>query len=358
MAAQGRPAPQSGLRTRPSASGALRWVGIPISALAILILARNVDLAAAAEVLTAAELAPLVAAASLIGIQVAMVTARWRLLLPDSSSGRRPGYLGTARALLVGYLGNFLLPARLGEAVRAYLVGRLESLPMAGTFASVILERVVDTATIAVIALVVAVALGAEAWVIQVTGLVALVGMAAFLAVALGLVGTISRALIRLVPSRLQARLLDFGTLVDDFSRGLSAHGRTSTIALVAVISIVSWGLEAGVYALVGLSLGIEMTLAQALVIAAITVLATAIPSAPAYLGTFELAATAVAVGLLGIPEAEALAFAVLVHLTTVIPLALGGLISLSTIGLGLVPIARMARAAEEQEPVATTADG
>jgi uncharacterized protein (TIRG00374 family) len=358
MAAQVRPEAGAGKPSRTPGSGALRWIGLPISALAIFILARNVDVSAAVAVLAQADVAPLVAATGLIAVQVAMVTARWRLLLPDSASGHRPRYLGTARALLVGYLGNFVLPARLGEAVRAYLVGRLEALPMAGTFASVILERVVDTASIALIALVVAVALDAEPWVIQVTGLVALVGVAAFLAVALGLVGTLSRALIRLVPSRFQARLLDFGALVDDFSRGLSAHGRISTIAFVALISVVSWGLEAGVYALVGLSLGIEMSLAQALVIAAITVLATAIPSAPAYLGTFELAATAVMVGLLGIPEAEALAFAVLVHVTTVVPLAIGGLVSLSTIGLGLVPLARMARAAEDQKPLQTSADG
>jgi uncharacterized protein (TIRG00374 family) len=336
-------------------SGLLRWIGLPISVLAILVLANSVDIPAALGVLTSADPAPLVAATLVIGLQIALVTYRWRLLLPRTPAGRRPRYLGTARALLVGYLGNFVLPARLGEAVRGYLVARLESLPLAGSFASVILERIVDTASIALVAFALAIALGAPAWVVQVSGLVAVAGLLAFLVVALGLVGTVSDWLIRVLPRRWRTRSMALSASVEEFSRGLSGAGRWRTILAVLAISLVSWALESAVYLLVGRSLGITFTPAEALLIAAVTVLATAVPSAPAYVGTFELAATALAIAL-GVPPELALAFAVLVHVTTVVPLAVGGLVSLSTIGLGLVPLARLARSAEDVN--AAQADG
>jgi hypothetical protein len=335
--------PDGEQRLGRSIPGWTRWIGLPISAIAILFLASQVDLRAAAAVLSTAHLAPLVGATLLIGVQVALVTARWRLLLPRNESGHRPSYLGTARALLVGYLGNFVLPARLGEAVRAYLVSRLEGLSLTGSFASVILERVVDTASIALIATVLALGLGAPNWVVQITALVAAGALLAFVLVAFGLLEVVSAWLLRVVPSGWRVRMVALSTTLDDFSRGLSAGGRWRTILAVLGISLVSWMFEAGVYFLVAQSLGIEeILLPQALLIAAVTVLATAVPSAPAYVGTFELAATGVAIAM-GVPEAEALAFAILVHVTTVIPLAVGGVISLSTIGMGLVPLARMA---------------
>ncbi|MEX1073177.1 MAG: lysylphosphatidylglycerol synthase transmembrane domain-containing protein [Chloroflexota bacterium] len=333
----------------------LRWIGLPISAAAIWILVNSVDVSTAGGALATAHLVPLAGATAVIAVQIALVTARWRLLLPLTPAGRQPRYLATARGLLVGYLGNFVLPARLGEAVRAYLVARLENLPLTATFASVILERVVDTASIALIAFVVALALDMPAWVVQISGLVAAAGLLVFTVVAFGFLSVLSGWLLRLTPAASRTRLLALSVTMDDLSRGLSGGGRWGTILLVLVISLASWGLESAVYLLVARSLGIVLTLPEALLLAGVTVLATAVPSAPAYLGTFELAATALA-SALGIPPASALAFAVLVHITTVVPLAIGGLVSLATIGIGLAPLARIARSAEDG--IVAQADG
>ena len=71
---------------------------------------------------------------------------RWAQLLPEGHAGRIP----TRRlvpVVLVGYLGNGVLPARLGDPIRALLVGRRESVPASSAFGSIVLERVVDTPT-------------------------------------------------------------------------------------------------------------------------------------------------------------------------------------------------------------------
>jgi uncharacterized protein (TIRG00374 family) len=111
---------------------------------------------------------------------------------------------------------------------------------------------------------------------------------------------------------------------------GAAIHGRAGALAVAAGLTAVAWLIEGTVYWLASVSLGIEVPLAAAFLVAAGTVLATAVPSAPAYVGTFELAATALAVAL-GVDPEQALAWALLAHIVTVAPLALGGVISLTT---------------------------
>jgi hypothetical protein len=60
------PEPDRGQRRAPWASTIVRWIGLPISAAAILILANSVDLSAAAGALATADFVPLAGAAALI----------------------------------------------------------------------------------------------------------------------------------------------------------------------------------------------------------------------------------------------------------------------------------------------------
>ncbi|GAB4218567.1 MAG: hypothetical protein OHK0012_28360 [Synechococcales cyanobacterium] len=64
---------------------------------------------------------------------------RWRLCLPQPVE--RPT---CQRVLMTGYMGNNLLPARGGEVLRVYFMGRLTGLDAAGTLATVVLERILD----------------------------------------------------------------------------------------------------------------------------------------------------------------------------------------------------------------------
>jgi len=77
--------------------------------------------------------------------------------------------------------------------------------------------------------------------------------------------------------------------------------------------------------------------------------LATAVPAAPGYVGTFELAATATAVAL-GVPRAEALAMAILVHVITLIPIAVAGAVVLIASGSRLGSLAEEAETLEADE--------
>jgi hypothetical protein len=193
-----------------------------------------------------------------------------------------------------------------------------------------------------------AVAVGAPDWLVQLTLVVAVVGL-----LAIGLLAVIGphpfiRPLERLARGKGPGhRLTGVVRVLDRLATGATAVGRRRATLGAIGISVVNWFIEATIFVLVATSLGIELPPSAGLLIAAVTVLGTAIPSAPGYVGTYELAATAAATAL-GVPEADALALALLAHVVTVLPLAIGGVIALSRWEGGLRPLAEEASEAAE----------
>src|SRR5664280_2228635 len=223
---------------RQRGSLALRLVGLLVSVVTLWLVARSIDLGACAEVLSRANPIPLVACLAVIATQVVLRSVRWRLLLPTPRGGGRTKVRRIVPVLLVGYLANAVLPARLGEPIRAYLVARREDLDAAEAFGSVVLERVVDTATLAIVAFVAAVAVNAPSWIVQATALAALIGSA--VTGALVVVGPtplvrLTRRFIAHLPIAGRAEPI-LGRL-DRFARGIDRPSRSSAIIFAALIS-------------------------------------------------------------------------------------------------------------------------
>ena len=119
---------------------AIPLFGLAISIAAIWLALRGIDLARPAAVIGAVQLGPLVLVGLLLLLQLGVRALRWSLLLPDGPAGRvRPRRL--VPVVLVGYLGNAVLPARLGDPIRAVLVGQREGIAISAAFGSVVLER-------------------------------------------------------------------------------------------------------------------------------------------------------------------------------------------------------------------------
>ena len=317
----------------------LRLAGLAVSAVAAWLVLRSVDIGAVVALLARANPVPLVVALGLIAIQVALRSYRWRTLLPPASA---PISLSSvAGAMLVGYLANAVLPARLGEPLRAYVLARRHGLDAPQTFGSVILERTVDIAVLAIVAWLAAIATRAPAWLVYGTAATAAVGGLVLLLLSTGGL----ELLLKRARSTALARVRFFG-VVERLATGASARERRPLVLLAAAISTVAWMLDAGTYWLVGQALGIGVPPTGALLISAVTVLGTALPSAPGYLGTFELAASAMA-GFLGVGPAPALAFAALAHAVTVVPLAIAGAIALIVASGGVRSLSGLGTAAK-----------
>lgn len=331
----------------PGGSLAIRLVGLLVSVAALWLVIQSVDLAKCGTVLSHAGVVPLAACLAVIATQVVLRSVRWRMLLPMPAHGGGIAIRRILPVLLVGYLGNAVLPARLGEPVRAYLVARREDLDTAEAFGSVVLERIVDTATLALVAFVAAVAVNAPGWIVQATALAAFIGIAATGALVIVRPIRLARwARLCVAHLPIAARAEPVLDRLDGFARGIDRPSRSSAIVFAAVVSAVCWMLDATTFWLVAQSIGAPVSPAAALLIAAVTVLGTALPSAPGYVGTFDLAAATTAQAL-GVAAAPALALAVLAHALTVLPTAGGGAVSLVAMNARLGRLASDAAGAE-----------
>ncbi len=313
----------------------IRLLGVAVSVGAILLLVLTLDVRNAFVVLGSAAPLPLLAVLPVVALQVVVRSSRWRLVLPRVPEGGRARFSSVTSALLIGYLGNAVLPARLGEPIRAAVVGRAERIPIGGAFGAVVLERVVDTAVLAVVGLAAAIAIGAPGWIVNLAVFVAAIGLSLILLLAtVGLDPFLAAA--RWVADRLpghvrgvaRSMLGRLATFVD----GVSGHRRRPDVLAAAGLSGIGWLLDATIIALVGFAIGLPIQPGEALVISTVGALATAVPSAPGFLGTFEVAVTAAAVTA-GATSAQGLALALATHAIVLGPILIGGLLALARTG-------------------------
>jgi len=313
-------------------------VGVAVSAGALFVVLRSVDLEETGRLVASANLPILSLTLVVVAVQIVLRTARWGVLLRPFAP-RRLHLWRLAPLLLIGYLGNAVLPARLGEPIRAVLVNRREGVPLPEALGAVFLERLVDVATLGLVAFAAAAVAGAPAWVVQIAAIAALVGTGLVVLFAVGSPSAVVGAARRLPVAR---RRDAYGRSLDRVARFVGALGHAhpvSSIGIAVAVSSVAWVLDATTFWLVGRSLGIDLHFGAAVLVAAVAVLGTAIPSAPGYVGTFELAAASVAVAL-GVPESAALGLALVAHGATVLPPAVGGALSLVGTGASLRQVA------------------
>ena len=302
-------------------------VGAAISVVAIWLVLRSVDVGQTIDILRAADLGWIVLVAAFVVIDLLMRALRWQRLVAPIG---HVGYLPMLAYLLIGYLANNVLPARLGELVRSHYLGDREGLSRTTTLGTVVVERVVDFVVVVAIA-------AAAILVLSVRGIVAnavLVGvaLAALLAAAIA-IGIAAHRLpgaerIAVIAGR-WPRLMD---LAGKLRGGLAVAGRPRTLGEALILSLLAWGATVLAFAAAGQAVGIELTIGQASLLAAGVALVTAIPAGPANLGTFELAAVEIAKAV-GVPPHEAFAIALLVHATILVLTSVGGLVALARLG-------------------------
>jgi uncharacterized protein (TIRG00374 family) len=300
-------------------------IGVAISVVALVLVVRNVDVAAAWDVMRTAQPQWVALLVVFMLGDIALRAVRWRvLLLPIAAVPLR----ATTASLLVGYLANNILPARLGEVVRSHDLGGRTGLSRSTILGTIVVERVVDT--------VIVVAIAALAiLVLSVRGVVAsavLIGLAVTALLVVGI--ALGMAAHRLPGADRVAAFIGRWPRVRDTLRrlraGLAIAGDARTMAVAAALSIGAWSLTVLAFAAAAQAVGLEPTIGQAALLAAGTALATAIPAGPGYVGTFELAVITIA-GSVGIDPEAALAFGLLVHVTSLLVTSAGGAIALAT---------------------------
>jgi uncharacterized protein (TIRG00374 family) len=251
-------------------------------------------------------------------------SVRWGQLLPEYAIKTSTLF----SALVVGFTVNNLLPLRMGEVARAYLLSRWCRVPYGATIASLVIERVLDGLSLAVL-LLIALRLvpGAPAYLLAVGVLAAggflvgalLLALAAWRASAVtGFVGFFAR----LLPERFGGALT---RLSQSFARSLTLVHDPPRLARLLGISLLAWCCELGLFFVLLLSFGLPASYPLALLVGSAANFATLIPSSPGYVGTFDGVLINVLRDVAGVAAGQAAAYDVVVHAALFLPVVLVG---------------------------------
>jgi glycosyltransferase 2 family protein len=290
--------------------------GLAVSAAFLAVTVSRVDLGETARALAGAAPGGVLLAIALVLVELVIRAERWRILLHPSA----PVPLRSAFAYLtIGYFANTLLPARLGDAARAYLAGRSFGISSLVTLGTVVVERVSDALTILVVVLLAGliVAPGSQfAGSATVLTAAVLIGLA--VAVVVGVVVLRSGLLDRRYGRQIRA-------VVARVAEGAVALRRPRGVAVILGLTVLPFGVGICTFGATSGALGLPLDPVEWAFVLGVLALSTAIPAAPGSLGTYEFAGVT-ALGILGIGPSQALAATVLIHVIAALPPALLGL--------------------------------
>ena len=249
---------------------------------------------------------------------------RWGQLLPEYQLKLRTLF----SALLVGLTVNNVLPFRMGEIARAYLLARWGQVPYGSTAASLVVERVLDGLSLALL-LLVSLTLVAAPTYLLVGGAIAavlFVGCAVLLALAAWRADSVIWAA-QMVAKRLPPRWgAPIERVAGHFARSLAVVHDPARLARVLGLSLLAWGFELGLFYVLMLSMRlVDASYPLALLVGSAANFATLVPSSPGYVGTFDGVLIRVLQDASSVSAGQATAFDVVVHTALFLPVVVVG---------------------------------
>lgn len=309
-------------------------IGLLVSALLLYLAFRKVDAGQLAESLSRAEYIWLVPAFFLMLISVVFRAMRWKYLLRPITDAR---FVHLFSASAIGLMANNLLPARLGEIARAWVIGEKEGISKTSSFASIVVERVFDGFTV-IFFLIIVLLFGR-------LDIPASMRNVAYAAVAFYILALVFLAMLRFNRKRafaivdvLTARLpagasAKVTKLLGSFVEGLTVLKRPRDITAAALLSFLVWLPNIIVMHLVIRSFGLDIQILTLITVFIVVTFGIMIPSAPGFVGTIQYCFV-IGLGLFGVAESEALSISIVYHAGTFIPMTAAGLFCLTREGM------------------------
>lgn len=316
------------------------WAGLLISGFFLWAALRGLGLEDVWDSLQGASYGWLIPGVTVYFIGVWMRAWRWHYLLkPVKAVQTRTMFPIVA----IGYMGNNIYPARAGEILRALVLRRREKVPASASLATIIIERIFDGVVMLAFVFLNLPRLGshtADSGIIGSIQNVAIWGSIAFLfALAAFLVAAMfpRRAsnittflIFRLLPKKIQTKALDLAT---KFLDGLASLRSPINAVMVFFTSVVIWLLETGKYWFVMQAFPFEVDFFTLMLMNGIVNLATTIPSAPGYVGTFDAPGIAI-LQAAGVEHALAAGYTLVLHVALWVPITLLGAYYLAREGI------------------------
>jgi glycosyltransferase 2 family protein len=239
-------------------------------------------------VLANADLGLLMLSMLMVWFHVVFRTFRWQWLLKPMGD---VNFWPACRALLIGITGNAVLPARAGEFLRAYVLGRSTGLSKTGIFATIVVERIFDGLTVLTLLLVVII-LGVRNSVLQMAGLLAgILYLGVLIALVIFMVKRhwADAVVTKLLPDKLAQQVLG---LLDGFTSGLAILKNPKALGMVLFWNILTWVMVpiSSWFALASLDFGTSIPWQAPVLLLPAMALGLTIPGAPGGVGVVQAA--------------------------------------------------------------------
>ena len=266
-------------------------IGLAISALALWLTLRGKDLGGIWAAMREADyryLAPYLLV--LVGIHLVR-TVRWGILLEPVAKVPFARLNATAA---VGFMALVLMPFRLGEFARPYLVAQRPRLRVSAALSSVVVERVVDGLFTGLLLLLALLAVPEDTpglAVLRVGGVVVSLAFAALLAFLVlayknrGLAVRVTERVLGAISPRLAARM---SGMIDAFIHGLRLVPSRSKVAAFFTLTVVYWSLNVWGMKVLATGFGFQLSFVETCALLGVLVVGVMIPAGPGMVGTFQ----------------------------------------------------------------------
>lgn len=307
------------------------WVGILISAILLYFALRGLKLAEVWESIKTARYIWLLPGIAVYFIGVWVRSWRWHYML-------RPLKKIPTRTMFpivtIGYMGNNIYPARAGEVLRAVILKQREDVPVSASLATVIVERVFDGV---VMLAFVFLNLGELAKLTTDSGIIGNIQQVAFWGAIVFITALVVFLLAAMFPQYTQ-RIADWfiqrfmpvrlrektSQIASRFLTGLESLRSPQEALMIFFTSVIIWLFETGKYWFVMHAFNFEVSFFALMLMNGIVNLATTLPSAPGYLGTFDAPGIAL-LSAYGVPPEMATSYTLVLHAALWFPItALG----------------------------------
>jgi uncharacterized protein (TIRG00374 family) len=303
-----------------------------ISIIFLLLALKKVNAKEIGESLLKANLLYFLLAILITFIAFLLRAIRWKILL---SPLKKLPLSMVFNATMIGFMCNYLLPARVGEVIRAYLIGTRGKISKSAAFATIIVERVMDIFILSLFAAIILIFFPVPLYFKKIGVVIFILNTLIF--VILVIMHNKSAAFIRIIEKPLSI----FGekikekikTLLFAFIKGLNILKNRSNLLLAAVLSLCIWSITGLLFYVLFFSFPIRLPPHAAFFDMIILTFGIMIPSTSGFIGTFQFF-TKEGLMIFHVDPNIALSYSILLYISQFLLVVGVGLVSLWLWGL------------------------
>jgi len=299
-------------------------LGLIISAVLVYLSFRGIDKKALWEALRRMDYYYILGTFFILFLMQLVRSVRWGFLLaPLQPISQRVLFAITS----VGFLAIAIIPARVGELARPYLITKKSEIPMSSALATIFSERLLDSITVLILLAIAILVTPLPSWLVK-SGIFVLsftvITVTAIIFVYVKRELVFHRLLSGKNPAR--GRWERLIRVIERFVEGFKIVTDLRGLALAGILSLLFWVLDIFSIYLLLKAFHLQLPLIAAVVIMLILLVGIVIPTAPGFIGNWHFSCV-IGLSLFGVPKADALSFAIVYHFVSMALI----------VGLGLV---------------------